>query len=143
MITLRASGPQPAGRGFRGAESSEVFAGGQTGVRGGFASVSGNIDTPCVGQLQITPFPHSPPSPPPLSSHPTAPAPALTVCAQRDHETERRARVRLMEAMAELEDGARDTEQLLLSSQSDVSSLKLQLQVNDCWHRPSSTSPVA
>jgi hypothetical protein len=31
--------------------------------------------------------------------------------------------------MAELEDGARDTEQLLLSSQSDVASLKLQLQV--------------
>jgi hypothetical protein len=35
-----------------------------------------------------------------------------------------------MEAMAELEDSARDTEQLLLSSQSDAASLKLQLQAD-------------
>ncbi len=54
---------------------------------------------------------------------------------QRDHETERRARVRLMEAMAELEDNARDTEQLLLSSQSDAESLKLQLQASES-HAP-------
>ena len=50
-------------------------------------------------------------------------------CRQRDHDNERRARVRLMEVMTELEDGARETEQQLLSSQSDVASLKLQLQV--------------
>lgn len=52
----------------------------------------------------------------------------LTNCLQRDHDTERRARVRLMEAMTELEDSARETDQLLLSSQSDVASLKMQLQ---------------
>jgi hypothetical protein len=33
-----------------------------------------------------------------------------------------------MEAMTELEDGARETEQLLLSAQSEAASLKLQLQ---------------
>jgi hypothetical protein len=63
------------------------------------------------------------------SSSASAPLLAHADYEQRDHETERRARVRLMEAMAELEDGARDTEQLLLSSQSDVASLKLQLAV--------------
>lgn len=53
----------------------------------------------------------------------------LTNCWQRDHDTERRARVRLMEAMTELEDSARETDQLLLSSQSEVASFKMQLQV--------------
>ena len=54
---------------------------------------------------------------------------------QRDYETERRARVRLMEAIGELEESARETEQLLLLSQSDASSLKLQLQVRIRYFR--------
>jgi hypothetical protein len=56
------------------------------------------------------------------------------VISQREHEVERRARVRLMEAMAELEESARDTEQMLLSSQGDVAALKLQLAVS--WPAP-------
>jgi len=61
------------------------------------------------------------PSPPPPS--------------QRDHDAERRARVRVMEAMGELEDSARESEQLLLSSQRECSGLQLQLHTLTSGHK--------